>query len=475
MKNIFLIVLILCLTVSGQSMAQNNGPDYDGDTDVDGSDLGEYAERIQIGTATLTMGLFALNFGKNSYLAINDFTQYYSHARLLRDGNDIFEEINATTKATSGEVNYNCENKYPSGSPPPWETGCTFYREIIVENGENQIVPIGVNVMRLHLSCWDWDDLGGVDAHKITSVVLASGRVVNRTDFSGISPQTVRLDGTPFDFEQWYGEEITLTMATTWCDENIPCDENVPVCTLCSEDLWAVSSYNDPIVEVIITKMPNSVGSTSLCGGDTQLQLFAYGDSIDLSYPGSLWDGAKTVFVTRETYPADGFGGLQGADTICNAEAQAAGLEGEFVALLSGIYDSWDFRPEDPPGTPTVNPGAEIPRDVRYVLPDGTNVMKSIEITEGEGPLLPINKDAFGQPVNGSVWTGTFVGGVRACPGGLPACFTCGSNITSRTDDWTRSDIWGGVIGNTEATDGTWLEDQIIHCAQEAALYCFEK
>jgi len=64
MKNIFWIVLILCLTVSGQSMAQNHGPDYDADTDVDGSDLGEYAKCIQLGTATLTMGLFAWNFGK---------------------------------------------------------------------------------------------------------------------------------------------------------------------------------------------------------------------------------------------------------------------------------------------------------------------------------------------------------------------------------------------------------------------------
>ena len=68
MKKVFLIALILCLTVSAQSMAQNHGPDYDGDKDVDGSDLAEYAYRIQLGTAALTLELFALDYGsqKNS-------------------------------------------------------------------------------------------------------------------------------------------------------------------------------------------------------------------------------------------------------------------------------------------------------------------------------------------------------------------------------------------------------------------------
>jgi hypothetical protein len=51
---------------SGQCMPQNQGPDYDADGDVDGSDLGEYAKRRQMGTAILTMGLFALNFGENA-------------------------------------------------------------------------------------------------------------------------------------------------------------------------------------------------------------------------------------------------------------------------------------------------------------------------------------------------------------------------------------------------------------------------
>ena len=51
---------------SGQSMPQNQGPDYDGDGDVDGADLREYAKCIQPGTAILTMGQFALDFGKNA-------------------------------------------------------------------------------------------------------------------------------------------------------------------------------------------------------------------------------------------------------------------------------------------------------------------------------------------------------------------------------------------------------------------------
>jgi hypothetical protein len=49
---------------SGQSRPQ--GPDYNGDGDVDGSDLAEYARRTQLGTAILTMELFALNYGENT-------------------------------------------------------------------------------------------------------------------------------------------------------------------------------------------------------------------------------------------------------------------------------------------------------------------------------------------------------------------------------------------------------------------------
>ena len=51
---------------SGQSMPQNLGPDYDGDGDVDGADLREYSKRIQLGTATLTMGQFVSDFGDNA-------------------------------------------------------------------------------------------------------------------------------------------------------------------------------------------------------------------------------------------------------------------------------------------------------------------------------------------------------------------------------------------------------------------------
>ena len=34
MKKVFVIALILCLTVSAKSMAENDGPDYDGDKEV---------------------------------------------------------------------------------------------------------------------------------------------------------------------------------------------------------------------------------------------------------------------------------------------------------------------------------------------------------------------------------------------------------------------------------------------------------
>ena len=67
MKKVIVIALILCLTVSARSMAQDPGPDYDMDKDVDGSDLAEHAYRILLGTATLKLELFALNYGSQKY------------------------------------------------------------------------------------------------------------------------------------------------------------------------------------------------------------------------------------------------------------------------------------------------------------------------------------------------------------------------------------------------------------------------
>lgn len=51
---------------SGQSRPQNPGPDYNSDGDVDGVDLGEYAKRLQQGTAALDVGQFASVFGSDA-------------------------------------------------------------------------------------------------------------------------------------------------------------------------------------------------------------------------------------------------------------------------------------------------------------------------------------------------------------------------------------------------------------------------
>jgi hypothetical protein len=162
---------------------------------------------------------------------------------------------------------------------------------------------------------------------------------------------------------------------------------------------------------------------------------------------------AKRLFVTRATY--DGaLGGLAGADTRCQASADAMELGGTWRAWLS---DESTAAPTRITGN---GPWYEI----------GTNAKIFANKSGLLGyPLHAITRDEGGLAVDHGWWTGTQINGVIA------SGFTCMS--------WTSKSQFGqdfGTFGSSYST-GTpgaeWTDDNDVDCGfvNAAGLLCLEQ
>ena len=166
-------------------------------------------------------------------------------------------------------------------------------------------------------------------------------------------------------------------------------------------------------------------------------------------------DDAVTVFVTQTAYQGD-FGGLDGADAICQERAAAAGLPGTgWKAWLSD--STWNAINRIPEG--------------QYFLVDGTLVANSItDLTDGSLEA-PINRNEYGQAQSGIVWTATTLDGIGT-----------GNTCNNWTDASSQSggcpdpgDPFCGSVGSTAATNAEWtkLNAAPFQCNAQYNLYCF--
>jgi len=177
----------------------------------------------------------------------------------------------------------------------------------------------------------------------------------------------------------------------------------------------------------------------------------------------------RTVFITKKLYTGN-LGGLQGANTLCQAAADDAQLGGTYKAWLS---DS-DTGPADNFGADaTADEDADTTRN--YRLTNSTLIATSwSDLTDGE-LLNPIIIDEDKKPVDPTpVWSNTTAEGT---PLGMINCTS-----------WT-SEQGGMMLGATgraehEITDEQWTdfgdteEAGLLQCSLQtnpvARLYCFE-
>lgn len=165
----------------------------------------------------------------------------------------------------------------------------------------------------------------------------------------------------------------------------------------------------------------------------------------------------KRVFVTSKSFSGDLGGGTKNGlvrgDGLCAKAASAAGLDGTFVAWLSGKDQ----------GGKTVRAPERL-TDARHVLLDDTVVFESLADIEA-GPKNPIVITELGEPLqlvdSAHVWTGTLANG-NAQPDG-----TC-ADWTSPTRDYN------GAYG-VPRTGASWTKAGLESCSAIGHLYCFEQ
>lgn len=157
-------------------------------------------------------------------------------------------------------------------------------------------------------------------------------------------------------------------------------------------------------------------------------------------------DQYRLVFVTSERYNGN-FGGIAGADRICQTLASKAGLSGMFKAWISDGRSS---------------PSSSFKRsDVPYVLTDGTQIAANWRELTDSSLDAPINLDEYKRPSKVSVWTGTNENGTS----GKTNC-----------RGWTNDEYGNaGLEGTSNYKDDSWTYIGEYNCNQKLALFCFQQ
>ncbi len=162
-------------------------------------------------------------------------------------------------------------------------------------------------------------------------------------------------------------------------------------------------------------------------------------------------DGGPTfthnvVFVTAQVTAGEALGGLAGADAICNAEAAAAGLKGNYMAWLSSSVSNAPTR--------IAATGAR-----GWVRRDGLPFVDTMADLAALKFYYPVRLLADGTVApNTVVLTGTMQDG------------TVSANTCA---DWTANDSKNTTGGSSDAMSGKWTQAWGFPCTSKQRLFCF--
>ncbi len=162
---------------------------------------------------------------------------------------------------------------------------------------------------------------------------------------------------------------------------------------------------------------------------------------------------SKNVFVTSLAYSGD-FGGVEGADRICQFHASQANLPGVYKAWVAGEES------EGPDNRFTQSD------DLHYVLVDGTVIADNWSDFIDRNLSHSINRTELNRVSTKTiVWTGVSSDGRADI---TTADFNC--------DGWTSSAIsQTGRSGNSTVTNSYWSAYILSHCDEPYPIYCVEQ
>lgn len=156
--------------------------------------------------------------------------------------------------------------------------------------------------------------------------------------------------------------------------------------------------------------------------------------------------GPLKAFVSSET-PTGNLGGVAGADALCNKLAQAAGLQGTFVAWVSTAQvDAIDRITS---AGPWQRVDGQVVAQTKAQLATG-QLTTPLRLDE-KGKQPPVDEDRVWTATSGN---GTYVGGSD-----------CGG--------WTGSG--NGRVGEAEHSGSNWTSLVDEACTEVNRVYCFQK
>jgi len=209
------------------------------------------------------------------------------------------------------------------------------------------------------------------------------------------------------------------------------------------------------------------------CGGDqgsgsTTLSYSESGDvQIGCIFPPPTPPPPRIAFITSSTYQGN-FAGLEGMDQACQESAEAAGLQGTYMAWASSLQ---------------MNAAARLSHaTVPYILTNGVRVADNWDDLIDSTLAVGINVDENGLSTTGATdnraWTGTNSSGEypfsQSCSGGV--CIPILSDFIAACGNWTSSSSGMlGYIGRPDFLDPGWTFFEQLYCDHTARLYCLQQ